>query len=200
MKMGISLSKGQVINLTKSEPGLHSVVVGLGWDPIKNRGRTSWFGGSSAIDCDAFCVAVSNRSREAETIYFGHTKGCHGAIIHTGDNLTGDGDGDDEQIIFNLDKIPSDITRVVVGVNIYRGRSKKQTFGDIQNAFIRIVNTENNSELCKYNLSGNRFSDCVTVTFGELYIDSAGEWQFKAVGEPSKAESIGAYTDSMFRY
>lgn len=195
-KQTVNLSKGQAINLTKVEPGLKKVVVGLGWDPVKSKGF-SLFGGSEDIDCDAFCLALTNFTKE--TVYFGHKVGCNGHIRHTGDNLTGDGEGDDEQIIFDLAGMPKDVTRIVIGVNIYRGRFRNQTFGKIQNAFIRIVNSSNNFEMCKYNLSGNEFSDCVTVTFGELFVDTNGEWQFRAVGEPAKADSIQEYGDRMFR-
>lgn len=184
----INLSKNQTVNLSKESAGLQKVVVGLGWDPAK----LGILGGGS-IDCDAFCVALSG-NRRVQTVYFGNMSACNHCIEHTGDNLTGDGDGDDEQIIFDLKNMPSNIDRLVIGVNIYNGRERNQDFSKIKNAFIRIFDVVNKKELCIYKLSGSEFKNYVTVTFGELYRSDSREWQFKAIGEGSNASSIGDYS------
>lgn len=185
----VNLSKNQVVNLSKTSSGLRNVMVGLGWDPVKS--GLFGFGGSS-VDCDAFCVAMENNCK-VETVYFGNTHAFNSCIHHTGDNLTGDGDGDDEQILFDLENMPKHVNRIVIGVNIYNGKTRGQDFSKIKNAFIRIVNNTTNEEMCIYKLSGTEFKNYVTVTFGELYRDSYGEWQFKAIGDGNSATSISNY-------
>lgn len=202
--MVVNLSKNQVVNLSKASRGLNKVIVGLGWDPVGETTRKpcflgGLFGGhtsveSADIDCDAFCVALNESEAIVDTIYFGNKTGCSGNIVHTGDNLTGEGDGDDEQIIFYLDSMPSTVKRIKIAVNIYCGKSRGQSFEKLSNAFIRIVNAENNSEMCNYKLSGSEYRGLVTVVFGELYRDENNDWQFKAIGEGDKAESIAQYT------
>lgn len=202
--MTINLSKSQVINLSKASSGLDKVIVGLGWDPVGNDAPSGGFlgklfGGSSApahdIDCDAFCVALDKQGCVVDTIYFGHKTGCSGSIVHTGDNLTGEGEGDDEQIIFYLKNMPNKVDKIKIAVNIYQGKSRGQHFGTISNAFIRIVDTNNNSEMCCYKLSGKEYNHLLTVVFGELYRDASGDWQFKAIGEGDKAENISQYVN-----
>lgn len=200
--MTINLSKSQVINLSKASSGLDKVIVGLGWDPVDADTPSGGFlkklfGGSEAsshdIDCDAFCVALDKQEHVVDTIYFGHKTGCSGSIVHTGDNLTGEGEGDDEQIIFYLHSMPAKVDKIKIAVNIYQGKQRGQHFGTIKNAFIRIVDTKNNSEMCSYKLSGKEYNHLLTVVFGELYRDASGDWQFKAIGEGDKAESISQY-------
>lgn len=194
-KKTISLTKGQKINLTKSADKLSEVVVGLGWDPVTSGGISmALFNPAIDIDCDAFCVVLDKDGKEKKTVYFGDKKGCNGSIRHTGDNLTGDGEGDDEQIIIKLKDIPSYAERILIAVNIYDGYKSKQHFGMIKNAFIRIYNTSEDHEMCRYNLSDKEYDGALTVTFGELYKDTNGEWQFKAIGEKDTAKDISEYS------
>lgn len=209
----VNLSKGSVVNLSKGEAGLHNMIVGLGWDPVykskfgdkpKKKGFLSRLFGSDNsgsmlpsnhnIDCDAFAVAMCNDQYVNDgdhLLYYGCLTILNKALVHTGDNLTGDGDGDDEQIIINLDKIPTDVNKVIIAVNIYQGRQRNQSFGQLQNAFIRIVNQDTNVEACRYDLSGtDEFSKFVTVKFGELSREPGSGWTFKAIGEPHNANSI----------
>lgn len=190
--MSINLSKGSAINLSKEAPGLTNILVGLGWDPAKSGGL---FKHTPSIDCDAFAVLLSNHSNKpaaSDVVYFGNLRHSSGSVVHTGDNLTGDGDGDDEQILIYSDKIPKDVNRIVIGVNIYKGKNKNQTFGKIQNAFIRLVDRDKNIEVCRYNLSGSDYSEFVTMVFGELYREG-NSWAFKATGEGNDAGSISEF-------
>lgn len=204
--MGVKLSKNQVVNLSKSSGKLRKVVVGLGWDPVKPSKSISGLldrllGRDGNIDCDAFCVpfTMGKTSIKLEPdvpIYFNHLHNENNSIVHTGDNLTGDGDGDDEQIICDLDKLDKSIYKLVFGVNVYLGHERKQHFGNIKNAFISIVNGDTQEEMCKYDLSCGEYDGCVTVIFGELSKD-ANDWTFKAIGERSKANSIREYVNSI---
>lgn len=193
--MSISLSKNQTISLSKVAPvGLSNVVVGLGWDPAKK--GFGLFGGNQSIDCDAFCFGIDNNRRIVDTIYFGNLSGLGGSVRHMGDNLTGDGDGDDEQILINLNAVPSNISVILIAVNIYRGKQKHQDFGGIDNAFIRLVDARNNTEICKYNLSGKQYAGYTTLAFGALYRNEMGQWDFKAIGQGDNAGSIGEFSSS----
>lgn len=206
----VSLSKGQVVSLTKENPGLDKVIVGLGWDPV-DKGAAQpakgffgrLFGGGSSeshsesdIDCDAFAVALENgKLYRNRVLYFGEKSILSGALVHSGDNLTGEGEGDDEQLIVNLKSVPSNIDTIMVAVNIYRGRSRGQRFGNIKNAYIRLVDCKDNSEMCRYDLSNtSEYADYVTVHFGDLVRGSTG-WEFKAVGAPSSTDSISEFSN-----
>jgi stress response protein SCP2 len=199
--MSINLQKGQRIDLTKGNAGLNKILVGLGWDPVQSNTSSSGggffkslFGGGSKaapdIDCDASVLMLKNDkiSSKSDIIYFGNLKSSNGSVKHTGDNLTGDGDGDDEQIIVELKSIPSDYNRLVFVVNIYDARNRNQHFGMIQNAFIRIVNASTNEELLKYNLTDNYANQTALIT-GELYREDH-EWKFAAIGTGSQAPSL----------
>ena len=212
----VSLSKGQKVSLTKEAPGLNKVIVGLGWDPVgetstKTTKSPGFFGrifgakpvevehASSGIDidCDAFAVAVDKAGKVIDTLYFGKKNLFHDSLVHSGDNLTGEGEGDDEQIVVKLNELPSNVERIIVAVNIYKGRERGQRFGNIENAFIHIVNTDGNKEMCKYELSDNsEYADVVTVHFGDLLRSDNG-WSFNAVGEPSRANSISEFVQSI---
>lgn len=185
----ISLSKIPTIDLSKGGHGLHKVVVGLGWDPVKKGLFGGLFGGGHDIDCDAFAMLLNNGRiiSSDDLIYYGNLKHRSGFAYHTGDNLTGDGDGDDEQIVFDLSKITCD--SIIIGVTIYQGISRHQHFGMLENAFVRIVDMESNTELCRYNLD-NKYSNYVSIIFGELRRIN-GDWEFIAKGEPSSRHSIG---------
>ncbi|MBM7702496.1 TerD family protein [Metabacillus iocasae] len=187
--MAITLQKGQRIDLTKGNPGLTKVLVGLGWDPVESKQSKGFlgalFGGGSSganIDCDASVLMLENDrfTQKEHLIYFGHLQSKCGGVNHTGDNLTGEGDGDDEQIIVDLQRIPSTVNKLVFVVNIYDAVRRQQDFGMIQNAFIRVVNRTNNEELLTFNLSEN-YSGKTSLLVAEMYRHDQ-EWKFAAVG------------------
>ncbi len=197
--MSINLSKGQRIDLTKGNAGLNKIYVGLGWDPVAVPSSGGGFfkslfsgGGSSApnIDCDASVIMLKNDklASNSDVVYFGRLKSDNGAVTHSGDNLTGAGDGDDEQIIVELNSIPADYNRLVFVVTIYDARNRNQHFGMIQNAFIRIVNSANNEELLKYSLSDD-YTNQTTLITGELYRHE-NDWKFAAIGTATQAASL----------
>ena len=154
--MGVSLQKGQKVSLTKDNQGLSRVVIGLGWDEVQQK-RGFFAPKPQAIDCDASAFLLTNGKLLGvdDIVYFGNLRHKSGTVQHMGDNLTGAGDGDDEQIVVELDRVPAEYDRIVLVVNIYQADKRKQHFGMIQNAFIQIVDARNNQELCKYNLSDN---------------------------------------------
>ena len=174
--MPISLQKGQKVSLTKGNPGLSRVVVGLGWDV--NAFDT---GGDFDLDAAAFLLTDSGRvSRPEDFVFYGNLKHPSGSVEHLGDNLTGAGDGDDEQIRINLTAVPANITRIAFTVTIYDAESRRQNFGQISNAFIRIYNEDTREEMLRYDL-GEDFSIETAAVFGELYKNN-GEWKFNAIG------------------
>lgn len=195
--MAINLQKGQRIDLTKSNPGLSKILVGLGWDPIPSGGGgffSSLFGGGSTpnIDCDASVLMLGQNDKlenNNDVVYFGNLKSKCGSIQHSGDNLTGDGDGDDEQILVDLSKIPANIQKLVFVVTIYDSAKRRQHFGMIQNAFIRILNHASQQELIHYNLSDD-YSGKTSLIAGEIY-RNGNEWKFAAVGNGTNATSLG---------
>ena len=189
--MSINLSKGDKIDLKKSNPGLSNILVGLGWDPVQQSGGgffKSLFGGGQAdIDCDASVFMLNQEGKLSgikDLIYFGNLKSACKSVLHTGDNLTGEGTGDDEQILVNLDKVPSNIHKLLFVVNIYNCVDRKQNFGMIENAYIRVEDQGNKKEIAKYNLSDN-YSEKTTLIVGAIYRKD-GSWQFKAIGEGTK--------------
>ena len=168
--MSISLQKGQKVSLTKENAGLSKVLIGLGWDEAK-RSRGGFFAPKpQAIDCDASALLLKSGKLYDKTdiVYFGNLQHKTGAVWHMGDNLTGAGDGDDEQIVVDLSRLPAEYDRIVVVVNIYQALQRKQHFGMIENAFIRLVDGKNNQEMCKYNLTEN-YSGMTAMIFGEVY-------------------------------
>lgn len=174
--MPVNLTKGQKVSLTKSNPGLAKVVVGLGWDV--NQYDT---GGDFDLDATAFLLTDSGRvSRQEDFIYFGNQNHPSGAVCHLGDNLTGVGDGDDEQIKINLALVPENITKIAFAVTIYDAETRRQNFGQVNNAFIRIYDENNGQELLRYDL-GEDFSIETAAIFGELY-KHGSEWKFNAIG------------------
>lgn len=180
--MSISLQKGQKVSLSKDNAGLAKIVVGLGWDEVQQ--KSGFFAPKPApIDCDASALMLRNGKfvDSADAIYFGNLRHRSGTVQHMGDNLTGAGDGDDEQIVIDLASVPQEYDRIVIVVNIYQAVQRKQHFGLIQNAFIRLVDARNNSEMCKYNLTEN-YSGMTAMIFGEVYRHN-GEWKFSAIGQ-----------------
>lgn len=191
--MAISLSKGQKVSLTKEKPGLSKVCVGLGWDEVQqSKGLFSaLFKAAQDIDCDASVYLLKNGklASEDDMVFFNNKKHKSGAVYHHGDNLTGGGEGDDEQVSVDLSKVPAEYDKIVIAVNIYKANERKQHFGMVQNAFIRVVDESNNSEICRYNLTDN-YSGKTGLIFGELCRED-GEWKFNAVGEGFQASYIG---------
>lgn len=174
--MAISLRKGEKVDLTKKNPGLKKVVVGLGWDV--NQFDT---GGAFDLDAAAFLLDASGKvSKQEDFVFYGNLKHPSGSVEHLGDNLTGGGDGDDEQIKVDLSKVPAGVEKIAFTVTIYDAEKRMQNFGQVSNAFIRIVDEEKNVELTRYDL-GEDFSIETAVLFGELYRHS-GEWKFNAIG------------------
>lgn len=182
--MSINLSKGQKLSLTKEVDGLKKVVVGLGWDMAKK----GFFGGTYDIDCDASAIVLGSNDSYKDVVYYGNRSSQMNCVTHHGDNLTGAGDGDDEQITVDLASMPSEVDKVVFVVNIYACESRKQHFGQIKNAFIRIVDKYTGKEICKYNLS-DKYDGKTAMVFGELYKHDS-EWKFNAVGQGTTDKSI----------
>lgn len=198
--MGINLQKGQKIDLTKNGGGgLRSVMVGLGWDEAPRRGGL--FSQPKPIDCDASAILCGADGRlinpndfNQSVVYFGNLRHPSGAIQNMGDNLTGAGDGDDEQIMVNLSLVPANVQKIVFVVNIYDAAVRKQHFGMIQNAFIRLVDMDTRSEICRFNLSEN-YNNMSGLVVGEIYRRN-GEWKFNAVGQPvQNASRLGNIVD-----
>mgnify|MGYP004535651053 CR=1 FL=1 len=192
--MSVNLQKGQKVEMKKDNGGaLTKVMVGLGWDEVPH--PTGFFasllgGGSQDIDCDAsaFLCQGGRVVSNSDVVYFGNLVHSSRAVKHMGDNLTGAGDGDDEQIMVDLKSLPTCYDKIIFVVNIYQARERRQHFGLIQNAFIRICD-EKGHELCKYNLSEN-YNNMTAMVFGELYRYN-GTWKFNAIGQPTVDNSIG---------
>lgn len=189
--MAISLQKGQKISLTKESAGLSRLIVGLGWDEVEQKRRGFFAPKPQDIDCDAtaFLLKDGKLTDKSDIVYFGNLTHKSNSVIHMGDNLTGEGEGDDEQIAVDLSMVPKEYDRIVVVVNIYQAEKRNQHFGLIKNAFIRIVDARNNQELCKYNLSEN-YDGMTAMIFGEIYRHEA-EWKFSAIGQATNDGSIG---------
>ena len=174
--MSVSLSKGGNVSLTKQAPGLTAVLVGLGWDA-----RTT-SGADFDLDASALMVNASGKIlSDAHFIFFNNLTSPDGSVEHTGDNLTGAGDGDDEVIKVNLAAVPADVDKVVVAVSIYEAESRGQNFGQVRNAYIRVVNQAGGDEITRYDLSEDASSETAMI-FGEVY-RNGGEWKFRAVGQ-----------------
>ena len=174
--MPINLSKGQKVSLTKGNPGLKNIMVGLGWDV--NAFDT---GADFDLDAAAFMLGSSGRCpTDKEFIFYGNLEHTTGAVKHMGDNLTGEGEGDDEQIEVKLTDVPANVERIAFTVTIYEAEARRQNFGQVSNAYIRIVDKDTNQELIHYDL-GEDFSIETAIVVGELYKHN-GEWKFNAIG------------------
>jgi Uncharacterized proteins involved in stress response, homologs of TerZ and putative cAMP-binding protein CABP1 len=189
--MSVNLQKGQKVELRKSNGGaLRKAIVGLGWDEVEQ--PHGFFARKAQdIDCDAsaFVCVKGHLISSDDVVYYGNLNHKSGCVGHMGDNLTGEGDGDDEQIWIDLASLPSEYDRVVLVVNIYQASQRNQHFGMIRNAFIRICDGETGQELCKYNLSEN-YSGMTAMVFGEVYRRN-GIWKFNAIGQPTRDNSVG---------
>ena len=174
--MAISLTKGGNVNLSKEAPNLTNIAVGLGWNPRATDGQ------AFDLDAIAFLVNESGKVRaDADFIFFNNLKSSDGSVEHTGDNRAGEGDGDDEVIKVDLTKVPADVSKVVFCAVIYDGQARNQNFGQVANAYIRIVNTQGDAEVARYDLSEDSSTETAMI-FGELYKNN-GEWKFRAVGQ-----------------
>lgn len=193
MLVTINLQKGQRIDLTKGKADLSRIMVGLGWDPVGKTGGFSFFKSSGQdIDCDASVIMLQNDrfTEKKDLIYFGNKSSNNGSVVHSGDNLTGEGDGDDEVIMVDLKNIPTQYNKLVFVVNIYDCERRKQDFGMIKNAYIRVVNPQTNEEIVRYNLSDN-YSGQTTLITGEIYRHN-DEWKFAAVGTGTTDPGLSA--------
>ncbi len=190
--MAVSLQKGQKVSLSKDNAGLGVVVVGLGWDEAKPARRGLFAPKPRPIDCDASAILCVNGKLQdpKDVVYFNNLRHSSGAVQHMGDNLTGAGEGDDEQIIVDLSRLPEQYDRVIFAVTIYEARQRGQHFGMIQNSFIRLVDARGNKEMCRYNLSEN-YDGMTAMIFGEIYRHN-GEWKFNAIGQPTNDEGLGS--------
>jgi tellurium resistance protein TerD len=174
--MAVSLSKGANVNLSKEAPGLRTVRVGLGWDTRVTDGT------DFDLDCSVFVLGENGKVRnDQDFIYFNNLSGAGGAVVHQGDNLTGEGEGDDEVIVVSLAQLPQDVARVTFAVTIYDAEPRRQNFGMVSNAFIRVLNADGGTEIARYDLSEDASTETAMI-FGELYRHS-GEWKFKAIGQ-----------------
>ncbi len=174
--MAVSLSKGGNVSLSKEAPGLTDIVVGLGWDVRATDGT------DFDLDGSVFLVTADGRVRsDADFIFYNNLASADGSVQHTGDNRTGEGEGDDEQIKVNLPGVPADVDKIVVGVTIDQADARSQNFGQVSNAFIRVLNGANDDEIARYDLSEDASVETAMI-FGEVYRNGA-EWKFRAVGQ-----------------
>ena len=183
--MAVKLQKGQGVNLKKDAPNLKRLLVGLGWDPVKS----GVFSLAANMDIDASVICIDGENRKEDVIYYHNLTHCSGAIRHYGDNLTGDGDGDDEQIEIRLDEVPANITRLSIIINIYEAYNRSQHFGKVKNCFVRAVDLATGKELVHYDVEG-QYNGMTGIFVADVYRHN-GEWKFKAIGEGVKVKDIG---------
>lgn len=174
--MAISLNKGGNLSLSKTDPSLSQVLIGLGWDARATDGA------DFDLDASAFLLAANNKVRgEHDFIFYNQTRSIEGSVEHTGDNRNGEGDGDDETVKINLGLVPADIQKIVITVTIHDAEQRRQNFGQVQNAFIRVVNDQSHVEIVRFDLNED-YSTETAMVFGELYRHN-NEWKFRAVGQ-----------------
>lgn len=191
--MGVSLVKGQKISLEKeSGTRLSAVFMGLGWDAVKKKGFLGFGGGSGEIDLDASCVMFDEAKQPVDVVYFGHLESDDGSVLHSGDNLTGEGEGDDEVINVDLGRVPANVHHLVFTVNSFRG----QTFDEVENAFCRLVNAADGREIARYGLSGGGAHTAMIMA--RLYRHN-GEWKMAAIGEPTSGQTVAALVPNIQR-
>jgi len=174
--MALTLSKGGNISLSKTDPSLKTALVGLGWDPRATDGQ------QFDLDASAFLIGANGKVRsDADFVFYNQTKSGCGSVEHTGDNRDGQGDGDDEQLIVALDRVPADVAKIALTVTIHDAKARGQSFGQVGGAFVRVVNNDSGTEIVRYDLSED-YSTETAMIFGELYRNGA-EWKFRAVGQ-----------------
>lgn len=177
--MAINLQKGGNINLSKEAPGITKMTIGLGWNPRTTDGQ------AFDLDATAFLLNASDKVRmDNDLIFFNNKTSACASVTHTGDNLTGEGAGDDEQLIVDVSKVPADVQKIVFCVTIYQGVERNQNFGQVGSAFIRVVNNADQKEVARYDLSEDSSTETAMI-FGELYKNNS-EWKFRAVGQGFK--------------
>jgi tellurium resistance protein TerD len=177
--MSVSLAKGGNVSLSKEEPGLTHILIGLGWDTRTTDGT------DFDLDASAFLLGASDKVRgDADFIFYNNLRSSDGSVEHTGDNRTGEGDGDDEALKVELGKVPADVQKIAVSVTIHEGEARRQSFGMVSNAFIRVVNDATGREIARYDLSEDASTETAMI-FGEVYRHN-GEWKFRAVGQGFK--------------
>jgi tellurium resistance protein TerD len=177
--MAISLQKGGNVNLSKEAPNLKKIIIGLGWDPRVTDGA------AFDLDGSAFLLKADGKVRgDSDFIFYNNLKSTDGSVQHSGDNLTGGGDGDDERITVDLTLVPADIDRITIGVTIHEADARRQNFGMVPKAFIRCLNADGDREIARYDLSEDSSTETAMV-FGEIYRYN-GEWKFKAIGQGFK--------------
>lgn len=194
--MSVNLQKGQKVSLVKDggagvgAVALSRVMVGLGWDEVPQK-RGLFAPKPQDVDCDASAIMLTNGkvADKSDVVFFGNLRHKSNTVMHMGDNLTGAGAGDDEQIAIDLANVPAQYDRIVIVVNIYQARQRNQHFGMIQNAFIRIVDANTNTEMCKFNLTDD-YSNMTAMIFGEIYRHN-GEWKFNAMGQGTTDPGLG---------
>lgn len=175
----VSLSKGANVSLTKTDPSIKRVLVGLGWDARSTDGQ------DFDLDASAFLLSASGKVRSpADFIFYNNLASVEGSVKHTGDNRTGEGDGDDESLKINLDLVPADVSKIVFVVTIHDAANRGQNFGQVSGAFIRLVNEDSQNEVTRYDLSEDASTE-TAMLFAELYRHN-GEWKFKAIGQGYK--------------
>ncbi len=187
--MAISLSKGQKVDLTKGNPGLTKVIVGLGWDVNKYDG-----GNDFDLDTSVFLLGDNGKvTSEADFVFYNNSTGGNGSVVHSGDNRTGAGDGDDEQVVVDLQAVPANVQKIAFTITIHEGDTRNQNFGQVSNAYARILNEQNNEELIRYDL-GEDFSIETALVVGELYRHN-NEWKFSAIGSGYQGGLAALATD-----
>ncbi|WP_375483768.1 TerD family protein [uncultured Jatrophihabitans sp.] len=186
--MSVSLAKGGNVSLSKEAPGMTNVLVGLGWDARTTTGTD--------FDLDASAIMLKQDGKvvsDKHFIFFNNLTSPDGSVEHTGDNLTGEGEGDDEAIRVDLTKVPAEVDKIVFPVSIYEGQARQQGFGQVRNAFIRIVDQGSNNEVARYDLTEDASTETAMV-FGELYRNN-NEWKFRAVGQGYSSGLVGIAQD-----
>lgn len=177
--MSVSLSKGGNVSLSKEEPGLSKILIGLGWDTRTTDGT------DFDLDASAFLLAAGDRVRgDDDFIFYNNLRSSDGSVEHTGDNRTGEGDGDDEALKVELTRVPAGVQKIAVTVTIHDGEARRQSFGMVSNAFIRVVNDLTGREIARYDLTEDASTETAMI-FGEVY-RHGGEWKFRAVGQGYK--------------
>jgi tellurium resistance protein TerZ len=192
--MAISLQKGQKISLDKeSGQALTKVIMGLGWDAVKKGGLFGGFSGGGSVDLDASCILFGEDNKVADTVWFRQLKSRDGSIVHTGDNRTGDGEGDDEQIIVDLSKVPASVKSLVFTVNSFTG----QSFDSVANAYCRLVNAANQSEIARYTLTAQGAHTAQIMA--KVYRHN-NEWKMHAIGESSSGRTFEQLVPAIIPY
>ena len=172
------MQKGENLNISKTNPSLSKIMIGLGWDVNSKKTTNSY---NFDLDASVFMMSKDSKLQWSDVVYFNNLKSPCKSVIHQGDNLTGEGDGDDEQILVDLKKIPTKFEKLLLIVNIYQANQRSQRFGMVDNSYIRLVDNETGTEVARYDLREDA-SSATGIIFGELYLHN-GDWKFRALGD-----------------